>query len=385
MNPGWVAATLVAFVVGLLSPPLTWAQVDDKPFGIEQDQALEAARLAQETAQKAALAEWILGREEAAAGRVFDPAFRAAVKAGLTSSLSLAALTAQTQQSGLGPLNLGEGQADLVYTPVTPCRILDTRLAGGPIPAGTTRDVLVTGDTTAQGGANCGIPFGPATAAVLNFVAVGPAGPGDLRVTPFGTAMPNASIVNYAAVAGLNIANGLVVTLCFPATTTCTQDITLQADVSATDVVADVQGYFRKTDVATLTTYLTRTIGGLALDIDTAPILCQTAVYAPTAPKRARVDSWISLQAAGGGNMGFFGRNVLSTDAGASFGTNLDTAATSRATAIANEWAHLTNSATVDLNAGTSYVFAIQTGRISGFPTNASQSRCEVIVQITPR
>ncbi len=245
MKQRWLAATVVAFAVGLLSP-LAWAQADDKPFGIEEEQALQAARLAQETAQKAALAEWLLGREEAASGRAFDPAFRAAVKADLTSSLSLAALAAQMQQSGLGPLNLGDSQADLVYTPVTPCRILDTRLAGGPIAAGATRDFLVTGDTTAQGGANCAIPNGPATAAVLNFVAVNPAGAGDLRVTPFGTAMPLASIVNYAAVPGLNIANGLVVTLCDPATTTCTQDITLQADVSGTDVVADVQGYFRK-------------------------------------------------------------------------------------------------------------------------------------------
>ncbi len=244
MQQRWVVAIVLAFAVGLLSP-LTWAQAGDKPFGVEEAQVLEAQRLAQETAQKAALAEWIVSREEAASGRAFDPAFRAAAKTALTA-LPLADLTARLQLSGLGPRNLGDSQADLVYTPVPPCRILDTRLAGGPLAAGTTRDLLVTGDTTLQGGANCAIPHGPATAAVLNFVAVGPAGPGDLRVTPFGSAMPNASILNYAAVSGLNIANGLVVTLCDPATTTCTSDITLQADVSATDVVADVQGYFRK-------------------------------------------------------------------------------------------------------------------------------------------
>src|SRR5258706_3819739 len=77
--------------------------------------------------------------------------------------------------TGKGPLNLGDSQADLVYTPVTPCRIIDTRLAGGPIAGGTTRSFRVTGtDLSAQGGSatGCGIPSGPATAAVINFVAV---------------------------------------------------------------------------------------------------------------------------------------------------------------------------------------------------------------------
>jgi hypothetical protein len=139
--------------------------------------------------------------------------------------------------------SLGDSQADLVYTPVTPCRIIDTRLAGGAIAAGTTRSFKVTGDTTSQGGANCGIPYGPTTAAVVNFVAVNPGGAGNLRVTPFGAAMPLASIINFTA--GLNLANGLVVATCNPSSAVCTSDITIQADVSATNLVADVQGYFR--------------------------------------------------------------------------------------------------------------------------------------------
>ena len=149
---------------------------------------------------------------------------------------------------GQGPLNLGDSQADLVYTSVTPCRVIDTRLAGGPITGGTTRSFRVTGtDLSAQGGSatGCGIPTGPATAAVINFVAVNPAGPGDLRITPFGTPMPTASILNYAAVPGLNIANGPAVAICDPAVAACPSDFTIQADGSATQVVADVQGYFR--------------------------------------------------------------------------------------------------------------------------------------------
>jgi hypothetical protein len=147
-----------------------------------------------------------------------------------------------------GPSDVGDSQADLVYTPVSPCRIIDTRLAGGPIAGGTTRSFRVTGgDLSSQGGSatGCGIPAGAATAAVINFVAVNPAGPGDLRITPFGTPMPTASILNYAAVPGLNIANGPAVALCDSAVAACASDFTIQADVSATQVVADVQGYFR--------------------------------------------------------------------------------------------------------------------------------------------
>jgi len=42
------------------------------------------------------------------------------------------------------PRALGDTAADLVYTPVTPCRILDTRLAGGPLAADTPRSFSVT-------------------------------------------------------------------------------------------------------------------------------------------------------------------------------------------------------------------------------------------------
>lgn len=195
-------------------------------------------------------AESIVAREEAATGRAFDPAFRAEALRKLASLTPSELQSIQSQSGGglgIAPKAYGSSQADLVYNPVTPCRIIDTRVAGGHIAAGTQRNFLVAGGPfTGQGGSstNCGIPFGPATAAVVNFVAVAPAGAGDLRIAPFGTAIPNASIINYAAVTGLNIANGPAVTICNVATTSCGLDITIQADVSATDLVADVQGYF---------------------------------------------------------------------------------------------------------------------------------------------
>jgi hypothetical protein len=149
------------------------------------------------------------------------------------------------QAGGPIPLALGEPAADLVFSPVVPCRIVDTRLAGGPIAADTQRSFVVSGTTDfeAQGGTpgGCGIPDG-AAAVVVNFVAVGPAGPGDLRAWTFGGPTPNASIINYASLPGLNVANGVAVPLC---TGPCPSHLTVQADASATDLVADVLGFFR--------------------------------------------------------------------------------------------------------------------------------------------
>jgi hypothetical protein len=132
---------------------------------------------------------------------------------------------------------------DLQFTAVQPCRIYDTRAGSGvqgqgtgPIAAGQTRDI----DVSHGAAPACGIPSPQARAAVMNFVAVGPAGPGHLTAWPFGTAMPNASIINYANVGGLNIANGLVMPIC----SFCTHDLSLSANVSATHVVIDVLGYF---------------------------------------------------------------------------------------------------------------------------------------------
>ena len=51
--------------------------------------------------------------------------------------------------------------SSLVYSPVPPCRIFDTRNTGGPIAAGTSEDFYVYGDATtmfAQGGNPAGCP-----------------------------------------------------------------------------------------------------------------------------------------------------------------------------------------------------------------------------------
>jgi hypothetical protein len=200
------------------------------------------------------LAEAILRRAELAMRHDFDPAFRAGAQ-GKLAGLPLEELKAREERdasAGLGPL-APEGASSSVrqgYRPVTPCRLLDTRLAGGPLAIGSPRDFLVARtNLSSQGGSatGCNVPLGDATAAVINFVAVNPTGPGNLRAWAYSSPAlppPAASILNYASVAGLNIANGLVVPLCDPGATTCTFDLKVQADVAGTHLVADVLGYF---------------------------------------------------------------------------------------------------------------------------------------------
>jgi len=142
-------------------------------------------------------------------------------------------------------------QSNLVYNSVQPCRVADTRLAGGPLAANSQRSFSVTGaNLSGQGGSStgCNVPSG-ATAAVLVFFAVDPAGAGDLRETAFGSPMPNSAVLTYSnvGVPNTNWANGMPVPICDPAAPPaggCTFDIVVQADVSATHLVLDVTGYF---------------------------------------------------------------------------------------------------------------------------------------------
>jgi hypothetical protein len=160
----------------------------------------------------------------------------------------------QVTAAAVAAPTLGDSQSDLVFVPVSPCRIIDTRLAGGVIAPGPSsqRSFLVAGTTgfENQGGmaGGCGVPQGAtlpqAAAVVINFVAVGPQGPGDMRAWPYGQPRPTSSIINYAQVGGLNIANGLVVPISGVATQP--DDITVQADVSGAYLVADVTGYFTR-------------------------------------------------------------------------------------------------------------------------------------------
>ncbi|MGN6151664.1 MAG: hypothetical protein ACTHOH_06575 [Lysobacteraceae bacterium] len=138
---------------------------------------------------------------------------------------------------------LGDATQDLVYTPITPCRIVDTRnTAAGAIPAGGTRNFVGAGVGTyaGQGGANvsCGLSQEAPAALALNITAVTPAGPGYATAFAYGTAQPGTANVNYAG--GDIVNNAIVVPIAAPSAPV---DFTLFSYAQAHYVV-DVIGYF---------------------------------------------------------------------------------------------------------------------------------------------
>ena len=136
--------------------------------------------------------------------------------------------------------SLASPSTDLVYTVITPCRILDTRVAGGKLTAGETRSFVAssTYGFAAQGGSatDCGIPANPA-AVVMNIVSVHPDKQGYLTVFPYGVTMPLSSTVNN--VVGTDVANETVV----KQTVGDIAGFSIYA-FSGTNVVADAVGYF---------------------------------------------------------------------------------------------------------------------------------------------
>lgn len=99
---------------------------------------------------------------------------------------------------------LGDMATDLVYVPVTPCRVIDTRVAGGVISANSTRnfDITDVADFAFQGGASsdCGIgAAGAFAAAVINFTVVSPSAAGYITAFPYLASQPLAATVNYSA------------------------------------------------------------------------------------------------------------------------------------------------------------------------------------------
>ena len=169
----------------------------------------------------------------------------------LLAAVVAASAEAASPPAGKSSLNLGDTNADLVYTPMNPCRIADTRVAGGFLFGSTLRSFHVVGSASLadQGGnaSGCGVPVG-ATAAELNLVAVTPDALGNLRGAAFPGPVPvNGAVINYQALnPNLNIANAVIMPLCDPTPQPCDFDIMLFANGGGTHVVIDVVGYFKR-------------------------------------------------------------------------------------------------------------------------------------------
>lgn len=141
------------------------------------------------------------------------------------------------------PAALGNADRDLVYTPLQPCRVLDTRLvAFGQLPPNSSRDFAVVNRTSFadQGGSatDCGTSGINSAAVVVNVTAVLPNQLGYATVHPFGTTRPIAASLNFNG--GDYENNTLVAKLPTPLST---QDITLYTTTQAHYVV-DIVGYY---------------------------------------------------------------------------------------------------------------------------------------------
>jgi len=143
-------------------------------------------------------------------------------------------------------LKTGNTAPELAYTPITPCRIVDSRTAVGGTPAaGATRNWLASnpgGSFTAQGGSatNCGIPIKPTALAVNITIFQNGAGPAFLVAWPFNQPKPTSATLNWVT-PGTQLANSAIVPLCTGAG--CTSDFSVFFS-QATNVVVDAVGYF---------------------------------------------------------------------------------------------------------------------------------------------
>ena len=189
----------------------------------------------------------------------------------------------------------------LTFIGMTPCRIVDTRLTSGfagtygppaltPAPAFRTFQIT---DFTVGTPIQCGIPDN-ALAIQANFTVTNTAANGDLRVYPAAGSAPLASLVNWET--GQTIANSTSVGL--GDVGGGQKGITVQADVSATDLIVDLLGYYVQTpiqivvsDFGSSSTSATFVIGTLAGDL---------TAFGSTHTKGRLIARWNGLPPSGG-------------------------------------------------------------------------------------
>lgn len=183
------------------------------------------------------------------------PALRKAAEARSFAAMNDALLTGSAPAAALAPTGgakaLGDPDRDLVYVPVTPCRILDTRIVGGPIPANSFRDFDLTDVVrfAPQGGdtSNCNVgDKGSFAAAALNITVVSPNMAGYITAFPYLASQPTAATINY--VAG-DIRNGLAIVRLDQ--TSAAYEFSVYS-FAQTHLVADIVGYFREPEATAL-------------------------------------------------------------------------------------------------------------------------------------
>jgi hypothetical protein len=178
-------------------------------------------------------------------------------------SATLASLAESLIETADDPNLLGDPNADLVYTPIAPCRYVDTRFQpGGPVKVspGAPRsfDLVNTGAPYGGSGA-CSLQQNVVAAAALNITITEPNGaPGFLAVKPT-LAAPITSWMNwYEAGVNVQLANAGVAT--FDQSTADPEFVIVVSET--THVIVDFFGYFAEPE-ATALQRTTTTTGSL--------------------------------------------------------------------------------------------------------------------------
>ena len=129
------------------------------------------------------------------------------------------------------------------FFPLTPCRVVDTRGPVGPqggpsLSANTVRNFAIINVN------GCGVPT-TAKAAAINITVVQATDNGDLRLFPYQSPVPLASMINFSTI-DFALANGAIV----PLANIGGLDISVQTDMPPSSsgnvhLVIDVTGYFQ--------------------------------------------------------------------------------------------------------------------------------------------
>jgi len=209
---------------------------------------------------------------EAMSRDTFEGAMAAAGGAGMRLSDAKAIDILAASEDDAGTLALGSLAQDLVYTPIQPCRIIDTRnTAFGAIAANTSRSFIAISvpNYSNQGGSstNCGIQGVSASAVAIHLTAVAPAGAGFATVYPHGTPQPLAASLNYAG--GDIINNAVIVKIPNPLSS---NDMTIYT-FAASHFVADIVGYFAPPAATALQCLSTTSLSNKIFPLETYPIV----------------------------------------------------------------------------------------------------------------
>ena len=149
-------------------------------------------------------------------------------------------------------LDLGDTDRDMVFTPVPPCKIVDTRDGGGGVFFPNQQrnyNVYGFGGTIGpQGGnpAGCPSPRGEPRAVHLSIGTYNAQGTGNIQAYPVGASFGAGISENFASFAqtGYNFINTGPVQTCYA----CGDDVTIVARFAQTHVLAFALGYYHEVD-----------------------------------------------------------------------------------------------------------------------------------------